>query len=106
MESSSEGYWSGLSFTTPGDLPNPGIKPTSLESPALSGGFFTSEPPGKPSFLLMLWAQQPDWDHRQSAKITLFQGKVSSQVQIATLEINYWNTSCCEAEVPLLKLTL
>ena len=54
----------------------------------------------------MLWAQQPDWDHRQSAKITLFQGKVSSQVQIATLEINYWNTSCCEAEVPLLKLTL
>ena len=35
-------YWSGLSFPTPGDLPNPGIKPTSLASPALAGGFFTT----------------------------------------------------------------
>ena len=38
-------YWSGLSCPTPGDLPNPGIEPT---SPALTGGFFTDEPPGKP----------------------------------------------------------
>ena len=30
MESSTEGYWSGLSFTTPGDLPNPGVKPMSF----------------------------------------------------------------------------
>ena len=33
-------YWSGLTFPPPGDLPNPGIKPT---SPALAGGFFTTE---------------------------------------------------------------
>ena len=38
-------YWSGLPFPPPGDLPDPGIKP---ESPALAGGFFTTEPPGKP----------------------------------------------------------
>ena len=38
-------YWSGLPFTTPGDLPNPGIKPT---SPAFAGRFFTTEPLGKP----------------------------------------------------------
>ena len=38
-------YWSGLPFPTPGDLPNPGIEPTSLMSPALAGGFFTPEPP-------------------------------------------------------------
>ena len=36
-------YWSGLSFLSPGDLPNPGIK---LVSPALTGGFFTVEPKG------------------------------------------------------------
>ena len=30
---------------SPGDLPEPGIKPT---SPALADGFFTPEPPGKP----------------------------------------------------------
>ena len=40
-----QGYWSGLPFPSPGDLPYPGIK--SL-SPALAGGFFTAEPPGKP----------------------------------------------------------
>ena len=28
-------YWSGLPFPSPGNLPNPGIKPKSLESPAL-----------------------------------------------------------------------
>ena len=38
--------WSGLLFPTPGDLPNPGIQPT---SPALAGGFFATEPPGKPN---------------------------------------------------------
>ena len=33
---------------TPGDLPNPGIEPESLESPALAGELFTTEPPVKP----------------------------------------------------------
>ena len=40
-------YWSGLPFPTAGDLPNPGFKPTSLASPALASGLFTTEPPGK-----------------------------------------------------------
>ena len=35
-------YWSGVPFTTPGDLPDPGIEPTSLTSPALAGGFSTT----------------------------------------------------------------
>ena len=47
MRSSRQEYYSGLPFPSPGDLPNPGIKP---ESPALGGGFFTTEPPGKPQF--------------------------------------------------------
>ena len=33
-------YWSGLLFPIPWDLPNPGVKSMSLESPALAGGFF------------------------------------------------------------------
>ena len=33
-------YWSGLPFPSPGDLPDPGIKPTSLMSPALADRFF------------------------------------------------------------------
>ena len=35
-----------LPFPSPGNLPDPGIKPI---SPALAGGFLTTEPPGKPS---------------------------------------------------------
>ena len=38
-------YWSGLPFPSPGDLPDPGIKPG---SPALQADALTSEPPGKP----------------------------------------------------------
>ena len=35
-------YWSGLPFLSPGDFPDPGVKPTSIASPALAGGFFTT----------------------------------------------------------------
>jgi len=38
-------YWSGLPFPSPGDFPGPEIEPA---SPVLAGGFFTTEPPGKP----------------------------------------------------------
>ena len=39
-------YWSRLPFPSPGDVPDPGIKPG---SPALRADALTSEPPGKPS---------------------------------------------------------
>ena len=42
MKFSREEYWSGLPFVTPGDLPDLEVKPLSLESLALAGGFFTS----------------------------------------------------------------
>ena len=44
-------YWSGLSFPSPGDLPDPAIKPI---YPALPSGFFATEPPGKPKYVLLL----------------------------------------------------
>ena len=45
MGFSRQEYWSGLPFPSPGDLPDPGIKP---RSPALQEDALTSEPPGKP----------------------------------------------------------
>ena len=36
-------YWYGSPFSFQGGLPDPGIKPTSLMSPALAGGFFSTE---------------------------------------------------------------
>ena len=46
MDFPSQEYWSGLPFPSPGDLTDPGIK---AASPALARGFFTTEPPEKPS---------------------------------------------------------
>ena len=48
VEFSRQEYWRGLPFPTPRDLPDLGIEPTSVVSPALAGRFFTTEPPGKP----------------------------------------------------------
>ena len=50
-------YWSGLSFPSPGGLPDPGIKPGSLMSPALADELV---PPGKPldaTILMLMFCQ-------------------------------------------------
>ena len=49
-------YWSGLPFPSPGTLPHPEIEPVSL---ALTGRFFTTEPPGKPRTMLSLGQDSP-----------------------------------------------
>ena len=47
MEFSRQEHWSGLPFSFPGDLPNPGRE---SRSPVLHADSLPSEPPGKPSF--------------------------------------------------------
>ena len=42
MKFSSQEYWNGLPFPSPGDIPNLGIEPMSVMSSALAGGFFTT----------------------------------------------------------------
>ena len=57
QEFSRQEYWSGLSFPSPGDLPDPGIKPGSLMSPALADELL---PPGKPldaTILMLMFCQ-------------------------------------------------
>ena len=48
MGFSRQEYWSRLPIPTPGDLPNPGIEPVSLASPALVDWFYTTAVPEKP----------------------------------------------------------
>ena len=58
---------SGLPFPSLGDLPNPGIKPTSLISPVLAGRFFTTAPPGSP---YQIWH---DWQvYSPTQQVALF----------------------------------
>ena len=49
MGFSRQEYWSGLTCPPLEDLPDPGIEPQSLLSPAMAGGFFTSS---------TMWTQQ------------------------------------------------
>ena len=58
MGFSKQDYWGGLPFHSPGDLPDPGIEPT---SPALAGGFSTAEPTGKPTLQVVCLYFQMDF---------------------------------------------
>ena len=49
---------SGVGCPPPGDLPNPGIEPVSLMSPALTGGFFTTSTTWD-SNTLAIWCEEP-----------------------------------------------
>ena len=60
-------YWSGLPFSSPGDLPDPGIKPG---SPALQADALTSEPPGKPTFVGSSKKQENSGKTSNSALLT------------------------------------
>ena len=60
MGFSGQEYWSGLSFPSAGNLPDPGIEP---RSPALQADALTSEPPGKPNGLYFREKKRiMDWD--------------------------------------------
>ena len=83
MGFSRQEYWSGLPFPFPGDLSDPGIKPT---SPTLAGRFFTNELPGKtPTPLsqgywpaLCFFCRSWDGDHGQLPAPPQLAGQVGS----------------------------
>ena len=60
MGLSRQEYWIGLPFPSPGDLPNPGIEPS---SPALQADALTSEPPGKPAINASATLNKPPAPH-------------------------------------------
>ena len=64
--------WSGLPFLSPGDLPDSGIEPTSLISPALAGGFFTtSDTWVSVYFVLCYFIILCDHHHSQDRRVLL-----------------------------------
>ena len=62
MGFSRQEIWSGLPCPPPGDLPNPGIEPTSFVSPALAGSSLPRAPPkfSKPSDKGQIWGSEGD----------------------------------------------
>ena len=89
MGFSRQEYWSGLSFPSPGDLPNTRIKPVSLTSPELAGRFFTPSHLGGPKatavtqlFFPDIWGSaSPSSKHyapRGCPQLPLIVGRISS----------------------------
>ena len=60
MEFSRQEYWSGLSFPSPGYLPDPGIEPA---SPALAGECFSTVPPGHLRMHVYISPNVTIWTH-------------------------------------------
>ena len=67
MGFSRQEYWSGLLFSSPGDLSNPGFEPG---SPALQTGALLSEPPGKPVAMTSCHNSE-NWLRRNGNRLTL-----------------------------------
>ena len=56
MEFSRQEYWSGLPFPSLGDLPDPGMEPTSPVPPAFASRFFTASATWEASYASLCWA--------------------------------------------------
>ena len=83
------GYWSGLLCPPPGDLPDPEIKPISLMSPALAGGFFTTSPIRE---ACVYYLQEPPWQP------SLDPGQVKNPSSSAA-----WQLSSCAVQLAVLQ---
>ena len=78
-------YWSGLPFPSLADLPDPGIEPVSLASPALPGEFFTTLILRIPWRLVLL-----DIDFRQPV---IFPQHFEDRLSLSS------GTNCCQGDV-------
>ena len=71
MDFTTQEYWSGLSFPTAREHPDPGIKKESLAFPALAGWLFTTVPPGKPYLIVAAFKMSP-WNPPYFGRATNF----------------------------------
>ena len=71
-------YWSRSPCPPPGDFPAPGIEPTSLVSPALADGFFTTVPPG-----LDPWVGKIPWRREWLSTLVSLSGEFHGQKSLA-----------------------
>ena len=79
--------WSRLSFPSPGNLSDPGIKPSSPASPALAGGFFTTASP-LDTIILM--------HHLRSLPSFMGKGVLRAGSGRESVSNCFWQPECCE----------
>ena len=75
MGCSRQEYWSGLPCPPLGDLPNPGIGPTSIRSPVLAAGFLTTSTTWEAAHTTHTHTHtQPQFNHGKSYQTNLSEG--------------------------------
>ena len=99
-------HWSGLPFPTPGDLPHPGIEPTSPVSLALQANSLPAEPLGKPKKVMGSGPLQGNQmkpyscfkQHGYYRKDTYFQN--SAQFSCSVMSDSLWPQGLQHARLP------
>ena len=95
----SQEHWSGLLFPPPGDLPNPGIEPT---SPALAGEFITTEPPGKRHWKINL--DEIHWFYNDLCSHEVYRNKQLSPISFFLFDVSvrYSLRKCTGCDITLI----
>ena len=94
MGFSRQGYWSGLPFPSPGDLPDPGMEPG---SPDIAGRWFTLWASREAQYMgIYIYARTKTKTKIYSVTLTKTKGKLMGSMGSA----NNWNTSSNKAQQP------
>ena len=85
-----------LPFLFPGDLPNPGIEPASLMSPALAGRFFNTSATWEAHLVNRIWSPPRPGSVCASSRIShLCLPSLSALASLNSAEVRFPHTSCC-----------
>ena len=97
MRFSRQEYWSGLPCPSPGDLPDPGIKPTSLTSPALAGRYFTPSATWEAQIMVLWDFKFPQSDENEIISNFYFELLwLLVRLNIFVTSISYLSLDFCE----------
>ena len=86
MGYSRQEHWSGLPFLSLGDFPHSGVEPTSI----LPGGFFITEPPGKPRYHIT-WSVLRGWSYLWQNRCVCFHSLSTSLLSIISCVLLIWD---------------
>ena len=93
-------YMSELPCPSPGDLPKPGIKLSSLTSPTLARRFFTAGPPGKPKYCTGYYNYRFDLFFLK--RVVFWEGWGEKGKQIDIIKCYWQNTYLEDTEIKIL----
>ena len=81
-----------MPFPTSGDLPNPGIE---LVSPALAGGFFTSEPPGTDHQKNVCWVSPSHSAQWRQQRKSILNHEIVEEISEVKSDTSWWSLPVC-----------